>query len=369
MTDAGTCGAVLSVDLDAIVANWRLLRDRAPGAACGAVVKADAYGLGAERVAPALAAAGCEAFFVATLDEGIALRRYLPRSSIHVLNGLAAGSEAVHAEYDLSPVLGSLGEIDAWRKFVEIGGPSIAVAIHVDTGMSRLGLPANELAVVAADPGRLAGIDPQILISHLVSAEEPENPINPAQREAFLAARSIFPAATASLANSSGVFLGPDYHFDLVRPGAALYGLAPQIGVANPMAQVIRLQGRILQVREIDSPQTVGYGATHRAAGRERIATVGVGYADGYPRTLSNVASGFVGDIRVPLVGRVSMDLITFDVSAAPESLTRPGDAIDLIGPNHGVDDLAAEAGTIGYEILTNLGRRYHRADVGGDAA
>ena len=368
MTDAGTGGALLTIDLDAIVANWRLLRDRAPGAACGAVVKADAYGLGAERVAPVLATAGCDSFFVATLDEGVALRRWLPESSIHVLNGLVAGTEAIHAELQLGPVLGSLGEIDAWQKFIDAGGPPIGAAIHVDSGMSRLGLPANELAILAADPGRLAGIDISILISHLVSAEEPENRINRTQLETFLEARSILPARAASLSNSSGIFLGPDYHFDVVRPGAALYGVAPHVGAANPMAQVIRLQGRILQVREIDSPQTVGYGATHRAAGRERIATVGVGYADGYPRTLSNAASGFVGDIRVPLVGRVSMDLITFDVSAAPESLTRPGDLIDLIGPGHGVDDLAAEAGTIGHEILTNLGRRYYRAYIGGDA-
>ena len=367
MSDPRSAGAVLTIDLDAIVANWRLLKKRAPTAICSAVVKANAYGLGVDRVAPALSAAGCEVFFVATLDEGIALRRVAPEASIHVLNGLAANTAPPYGEHRLHPVLGSLGEIDAWRAFIGDQPAPVAAALHVDTGMSRLGLPPDELAVLADDPGRLAGIELSAIISHLVSAEGPDEAINRQQLDAFRAALAVLPAAPASLANSSGIFLGTDYHFDMVRPGAALYGLAPQVDSLNPMRQVIRLHGRILQVREIESPQTVGYGATHRAAGRERIATIGVGYADGYPRTLSNVASAFVGDVWVPLVGRVSMDLITFDVSAVPVDTVRPGDLVELIGPDHSVDDLAGEAGTIGYDILTSLGARYHRTYVGGD--
>jgi alanine racemase len=370
MSGPDTAGAILSIDLDAVVANWRLLRRRLDGTACAAVVKADAYGLGVARVAPALAAAGCDTFFVATIDEGVALRRLLGAvAGIHVLNGLAPDSAAVFAEHGLVPVLGSLDEIAAWAAFGGAAPNAPAADVHVDTGMSRLGLAADELDRLVAEPERLAGVDVAYLISHLACAEESENPMNRRQLDALRRARAALGLSRTSFANSSGIFLGPDFHFDMARPGAALYGIAPQSGRPNPMAQVIRLQGKIVQVRTIDRPKTVGYGATHRAAGRERIATVAVGYADGYPRTPGNVASGFVGDVRVPVVGRVSMDLITFDVSAVDEARVHPGAFIDLIGPNHSVDDLAAEAGTIGYEILTRLGRRYHRVYTGADAS
>jgi alanine racemase len=376
MSDRECAGAVLTIDLDAIAANYRLLRDRAAPAECAAVVKANAYGLGAEKVVPALAAAGCRTFFVAHVDEGIVVRRALADTSggiapesepaVYVLNGPPRNAEEVLAEHRLTPVLNSLADIDAWSAFARRTGVPRAAALHVDTGMSRLGLPPAELATLGDDAARLDGVRLTHVMSHLACADEPDHPLNRRQLNAFAAARGAFARTAGCLANSSGVFLGPGYHADMVRPGAALYGVAPVPGEPNPMTQVVRLQGKILQVREIDSPETVGYGATHLAGGRERIATVAVGYADGYLRALSNRGSGYIGEIRVPLVGRVSMDLITFDVSAVPGSQARPGDMIDVIGPFNPIDRIAAEAGTIGYEILTSLGARYYRVYRGG---
>ncbi len=358
--------AVLTIDLDAIAANWRLLCDRVAPAACAAVVKADAYGLGMDRVAPALRATGCGTFFVAQLEEGLALRRLLPDADIHVLNGPLAGTEAAFAAARLVPVLNSLEQMARWRE----SGSSGSCDLHLDTGMSRLGLPPEDVATLVADPTPLDGLDIDLLMSHLACADEAGHPMNANQLRDFEAWTARL--ATAGIggrrcfANSSGIFLGAAGHFDLTRPGIALYGGNPTPESPNPMAQVVRLQGKILQVRRIDSPQTVGYGATHPACGPTRIATVAAGYADGYPRSLGGRATGFIGDHRVPAVGRISMDLTTFDVTDIPETLCRPGAAIDLIGPRNPVDDVAAAAGTIGYEILTALGRRYHRHYLGG---
>ncbi len=365
MTDSRTAGAILTIDLDSVVANWRQLRDRVGPAACAAVVKADAYGLGAGRVAPALAAAGCTRFFVALIDEGLALRSLLPEAEIHVLCGPLPGTEDVFAEHRLTPVLNSLEQMGSWARFLAARGAPLAAGLHVDTGMRRLGLPPDELAVVAADHGRLEAAGVAYVMSHLACADEPEHPLNEEQRLVFADARAALPPLPASFANSSGIFLGPAFHGDSVRPGVALYGGNPCPGHPNPMAQVVRLQGRIVQVRDVDSPQTVGYGATHQVAGTGRIATVAVGYADGYLRSLSNAGSGYIGDRRVPVVGRVSMDLITLDVSHLAEESSRPGTLVDLIGPHNPVDAVAEAAGTIGYEILTALGRRYHRVYTG----
>ena len=243
-------------------------------------------------------------------------------------------------------------------------------ALHLDTGMSRLGLPQGELDRLAQDPTLLEGLSLTYIMSHMVSSEIADDPLNEQQRQIFAQALTRLPPAAASLANSSAIFLGPDFRFDLCRPGVALYGVNPTPGQANPMAQVVRLQGKILQVREIDAPQSVGYGATHRAAGPARIATLSVGYADGYLRSLSNRATAWLNGQRVPVVGRVSMDLITIDVTQVPHARVRPGDLVDLLAPDDGIDALAQEGGTIGYEILTALGRRYHRVyrSTGGDA-
>jgi alanine racemase len=364
---------VLTIDLDALVANWRQLALRAAPAECAAVVKADGYGLGAARVAAALAAAGCRTFFVATLDEGTAVRAALAplppaggeEAVIYLLNGLPRGAEPDLIAHRLRPVLNSLADIDAWAAVP--GGP-LPAAVQLDTGMSRLGLSDEEQRRLAEAPQRLGGIALALLMSHLACADEPDHPLNDEQRRRFAALTARLPPCRRSLANSSGIFLGNDFHHQLVRPGAALYGVAPNAREPNPLQGVIRLDGRIVQVREIDSPRTVGYGATHRVAGPTRIATVSVGYADGFLRSLSNRGRGHIGGYAVPLVGRVSMDLTTFDVSEVPPALLAQGGTIELIGPHQPVDAVAAAAGTIGYEILTALGRRYHRVYVGSAA-
>ncbi|HWI26690.1 MAG TPA: alanine racemase [Stellaceae bacterium] len=353
-------GAVLEVDLAAIVENWRRLAARlAPGASCAAVVKADAYGLGMARVAPRLAAAGCRLFFVATIDEGIALRRVLPGIEIAVLGGFLPGTGGEFTRTRLIPVLNSADEIDAWRANPRTR--AFPAMIHVDTGMARLGLARDELAALAGAPERLAGLQLRAVLSHLACAEDAGARQNSEQLAAFRAALGLLPQAPASLAAGSGIFLGPDYHFAFVRPGAALYGVNPLPGRPNPMAQVVRLKGRILQVRDIDTGMTVGYGATHRMERPGRIATVAVGYADGWLRSGSHRGSAGIAGRRVPVVGRISMDLLTLDVTGIDPALARPGNFVDLMDDTYGVDEVAAAAGTIGYEILTALGQRYHR--------
>ncbi|QNT68568.1 alanine racemase [Defluviicoccus vanus] len=372
-TTASIASAVLTIDLDAIVANWRWLQAMVSPAECAAVVKANAYGLGVAAVAPALAAADCRTFFVSSVDEGIHLRcilglpppakrhRSAKSAAIYLLNGLISGCEADLTAHELQPVLNSLAEIDAWTAHARRLDRPLPAAIQVDTGMSRLGLPPEELAIVATDRQRLQGIQLTAIVSHLACAEAPSHHLNALQLSRFRDALTRLPPARPSLANSSGILLGTDYHGRLVRPGIALYGGAPRPEEANPMQPVLRLEGRVLQVRTIDAATTVGYGATHQSARRERIATVAVGYADGYLRSLSSRGTGYIGDRPVPLVGRVSMDLITFDVSGLPEADVRPGTPIELIGPHHSVDAVASDAGTIAYEILTSLGSRYRR--------
>ncbi len=355
----------LTIDLDALVANYKLLSDRSAPALCAAVVKANAYGLGLEAVSQALAVAGCRCFFVALLDEGIALRALLPEAEIFVLNGVMEGEAGEFHRHRLIPVLNDFNQINFWSNAQPAEGAQPAT-LHFDTGMARLGLTPADSEKLIADQDRLLDFPVACLISHLACADDPDHPLNRAQRDQFATIVKQFSGVPASLAASSGIFLGPDWHFDLVRPGAALYGIAPSANAPNPMGQVIKLQGKILQVRAVDTPQTVGYGATHQLAGPSRIATVAAGYADGYLRSLSGRGTAYLGDTRVPVVGRVSMDLIALDVTDVSQA--KPGDMVDLIGPRHDVDALAAEAGTIGYEILTSLGQRYRRVYTGGTA-
>ncbi|TVR84833.1 MAG: alanine racemase [Rhodospirillales bacterium] len=371
MDSAAAAGvSLLTIDLGAVARNWQQLRDHATPAACGAAVKADAYGTGADRVVPALAAAGCRAFFVATLAEGIAVSETLgarwPEADVFVLNGPPSARLDLLISARLIPVLNSLGDIDLWAAAARRRAVALPAVLHVDTGMSRLGLPPAEVECLAAEPARLHGLDLRFIMTHLACADTPDHPLNDRQRQRFADALSRLPHVPTSFANSAGVFLGPAFHGDLVRPGAALYGVNPTPKKPNPMSQVVRLQGRILQVREIDRNESVGYGASHSAVRRTTIATVAAGYADGFLRSLSNRGRGLIGGVSVPLIGRVSMDLVTFDVTEAPADLVHPGELIELIGPDNPVDAVAAAAGTIGYEILTSLGHRYARTYVGG---
>jgi alanine racemase len=361
---AAWSGMLLTVDLAAIAANWRQMSERMGDGQAAGVVKANAYGLGSETVGRVLAAAGCQTFFVATPEEGVTLRRALPQAEIYVLSGpigdSAAGLEPF-ISHALRPVLNSGGQVALWQGHA----PAEAeYAVQVETGMNRVGLPENEARALA---GRLS---PTILMSHLACADTPNEGQNAEQARRFAALRALYPQARGSLANSSGVFLGKDWQFDLARPGIALYGGNPTPYQANPMQPVVTLQLKIVQVRRVDTPQAVGYGATHRTEGETVLATVAAGYADGLLRSLSGSGWGLLGGSRVPVAGRVSMDLITFDVTAAPAEAVREGAVITLIGNDgdqiHTVDDLADEAGTISYELLTSLSRRAARRYVGG---
>jgi alanine racemase len=364
--------ATLTIDLDAVVANYRLVESRlAPGCRIAAVVKADAYGLGADEVAARLHTAGCRHFFVATGEEGRRLRAVfedaepVDQPQIYVLDGPTAGDAADLMSAWLTPVLNTTAQLGWWRDLARDLDRPLPAAVHVDSGMNRLGFLPDELAALLNQPRLWTGVDVQLVISHLACADEPGHPKNDLQRRVFERSRRRFPAARACFANSAGVLLGHSFHHELVRPGIALYGGNPFKSGANEFRPVVEVSAAIVQVHEIDSPQTVGYGATHSVAGPSRIATVPVGYADGYPRSLSNVGFGYLGGIRVPLVGRVSMDLTTFDVTSVPPALAQPGANLELIGTNARLDDVANAAGTIAYEILTRLGSRYERRYLG----
>lgn len=356
--DTGTNG-ILRVDLDALVRNYRLLRATAAPAECGAVVKANAYGLGVEAVARRLLAEGCREFFVATAAEGVELRRTVRQARIFVFEGVCDGAAATLAAADLVPVLNSLEQIGRWR---DSGRPA---ALHVDTGMARLGLSATEVAALAERPERLRGIRIDLVMTHLACADEPAHDLNSEQLERFERMRARLPAAPASIGNSAGIFLGAEYRGDLVRPGIALYGGNPFVDRANPVEPVAALQARVIQLRDIDVAQTVGYGATHDAHPPASLAVVGVGYADGYPRCLGGRAFASVGGVRVPVVGRVSMDTLCLDVTKLPDGAIETGQRIELFGTDISVDELAEQSGTISYEILTGLGARLRREYVG----
>jgi alanine racemase len=358
-------GGVLTVNLDAIVANWQELGRRAMPSECSAVIKADGYGCGIEPVARALADAGCKTFFVADLMEARRARAVAPDAAIYVLNGLLLGTASAFPEISARPVIGSLVELAEWDAFCSANQWHGGAALHVDTGMNRLGISTDEAAALAPRI-RAENHGITLLMSHLACAEQPGHPLNERQLKLFRDVRLLYRGIPGSLANSSGIFLGNGAHCDMVRPGAALFGVNPTPGHGNPMRPVVELQARVLQLRNVSKGETIGYNATWTARHAARIAVVGVGYADGYSRAASATdtapgADAIVAGTRCPLAGRVSMDLLTIDVTALPDQSVRRGDMVTLIGGEIGVDDLAAAAGTIGYEVLTSLGRRYNR--------
>jgi alanine racemase len=363
---ASTAASLLRIDLDAVARNYRLLKSKLGAARCAAAVKADAYGLGIARVAPVLVSEGCSTFFVATIDEGIALRGILASSDVEiaVLNGVLPCCEKTFVEHGLIPVINDPGQIDRWRLLTKRLGKPLDAILHVDTGMNRLGLSPSDLDRVAADPSVLTGPTWRYVMSHLASADDPGGVANEEQLARFNDAVARLPRMSASLANSGGVFLGPRFHFDIARPGIALYGGNPRGNAPNPMYQTIRLLGRILQVREVEPGTAVGYGGAHAVKSKTRVATVAAGYADGYLRSSGDHGHVYIGQTRLPVIGRVSMDLITVDVTNASTADVEPGNFVELLGDQITPDDAAASAGTISYEFLTNLGRRYHRSYV-----
>jgi len=349
--------SVLHVNLAAIAENWQLLASKLKSpASCGAVVKANAYGTGVIPVSTALAKAGCTHFFVATLEEGIELRAAL-KEKIYVFNGVAAGEEAEFLHHNLIPMLNTPEQVERWEK---VNKPS---ALHLDTGMCRLGLTLTDVKNLTHPPSS------SLIISHLACADEPQHPENQEQLQRFEEMAALLPATPKSLCNSSGIFLGGNYHFDLVRPGCALYGINPTPDAPNPMQAVATLTAPVLQIRHLDRDESVGYDATYRAKKGTRIATIGLGYADGLFRSLSNHMNLFIEGHKCPLVGRISMDMVMIDISSLPESLLKEGLRAELLGPHQPVDVLAEQAGTIGYEVFTRLGRRIVRVHNGGQQA
>lgn len=356
-------GAILTIDLAAIVKNWKGLAQRVVPAECAAVVKADAYGCGMVEVAAALAKAGCRTFFVAHLAEARRLRPHVPDAVIYVLNGLTPASAPSYAQTNSRPVIGSLAEYVEWDAFRIASGWRGGAALHFDTGMNRLGLPIAEAPTFTA---RLKMPDHGIslVMSHLACADTPEHALNARQIAAFRDLRFLFRGTPTSLANSSGIFLGAAAHCDMVRPGGALYGVNPTPAKQNLMEEAVALKARIVQVRDVARGATVGYGATWKAGRAARIAVVSAGYADGYLRTAGDTKPGgqaLIASRRCMLAGRISMDLMAFDVTGLPEERVRRGDFAILIGDGITVDQVAQWSGTIGYEVLAGLGRRYRR--------
>lgn len=361
-------GAILTVDLHAIADNYRTISALAAPAECAAVVKADAYGLGIDQVAPALWRAGARTFFVAHLNEAIRLRGILPDATIYALNGLLPDTAAECVAHAIQPVLGSAPEIGEWSEYCRGNGAQPA-AIHVDTGMHRLGLSLEEAVRLSATV-RMLGFRPSLVMTHLACADTPGHVLTARQRLIFADVARRFPRVKASLANSAGTLLGRDFRFDLVRPGIFLYGGVAITGVP-PLRPVVRLDAKVLQVFPVAAGETVGYGAAQRLKRDSRLATVHIGYADGLFRSAGSVdgrkgTEAVVAGKRCPLVGRISMDLATLDVTDLPEDAVSRGDFATFLGDGISVDDLATKAGTIGYEVLTSLGRRYVRRYIGG---
>lgn len=348
----------MTVSLRAIAENYDLVAGLAPETECAAVVKADAYGLGAEQVAPVLAARAAKTFFVAHLDEGIALRAVLPDVRIFVLHGFMPGCEGSMQAHGLIPVLNDPDQVRSWKRFCEKNEQAFPAALQFDTGMSRFGLSPADLQ----DRTVFEGLNLQLVMSHLACADEPDNPANDVQRQRFVDMAAHFPGIPRSLSASSGIFLGPEYHFELIRPGAALYGIAPSKG--NRMLRpVVSLDARIVQIRTVEAGDRVGYGLSWTASKQTRVATLGLGYADGFFRAQEGRGAVWHDRTRLPVIGRVSMDSISVDLTEAPADL-EAGDVLSVLGPAQDVDALARSAGTIGYEVLTSLGSRFHRVYV-----
>jgi alanine racemase len=361
-------GAILTIDLKAVANNWKVLASKMPsGTLCGAALKTDAYGLGAQKIASTLVWAGCKNYFVAYPFEGKAIRDVVGDQQIFVLNGLIQGGEADLVANDLIPVITSKIGLKQWSDYAKKIGKKLKAAIHVDTGMVRLGIPTIEFVEMLEDISVFDGVEPVLIMSHLACADEKENPKNKQQLELFsnivIAFRKFFPNAKASFANSAGIYLGQEYHFDLARPGIGLYGGLPAKGISD-LQPVISLKARILQIQDAEPPQTIGYGASYKLDKKRKIATAAIGYGDGYFRSLSNSGIGYIENQPVPAVGRVSMDLTTFDITDVNKNVN-VGDYIDIINSNNTLEALANEAKTINYEVLTNLGKRYFRKYIG----
>ncbi|MBX5204637.1 alanine racemase [Rhizobium sp. NZLR1] len=352
----------LTIDLAALGRNYRKLVSVLAPVRSGAVVKADAYGLGAERVAQTLYDHGCRHFFVAQFVEAVRLRPALARDAqIFVLNGLQPGNEIACAEMGIVPVLNSLAQWRQWATAARMLKRCLPAVLQFDTGMSRLGFPEEERTELAVALGEASSVEILFIMSHLASADDVGSEQNGEQFAEMSRIADEFPGYDISFANSGGVFLGRACHGVLARPGIALYGGAPNSSVENPMEPVVNLDVAVVQTRTVPSGAKVGYGGAHVTRGEMRLATIAAGYADGLPRSLSDRGAVYFNGIRLPIVGRVSMDSTTVDISALPEGALSLGSLVEVLGPSQTLEDIAGDAGTVSYEILTGLGDRYHR--------
>lgn len=373
MISSHSAGTILTVDLNAVVENWNLLNSTLKNnAICGATVKADAYGLGAQKIAYALKYAGCKHFFVAHVFEGIELRNSVKSENIYVLNGVLPNTEKLFEEHNLIPVINNLEQLHIWREYSKKRENKLKAIIHVDTGMTRLGMMDKEFKNIMNDKISFSGIEPIAIMSHLACADEPEHPKNLEQLLSFEQSAKMFkqrfPKSWASFAASAGILLGKDYQFDVARPGIALYGGNPRerANEPNPIKSVVTLKAKILEVIEVDAGHTIGYGARYKAKEKLRVATAAIGYGDGISRRLDEQGFGYIGVYKVPFAGRLSMDLSTFDVSDVPENKVIPGEFIEIIGKQNPIENLARACNTINYDILVNLGRRCYKDYING---
>jgi len=362
--DITTESGKLTIDLNALADNYRTFQSiTSESCAVAGVIKANAYGLGASYVFNTLKKLGCPQFFVATLDEALTLRKHDKETPLAVLGGLFTGAENEYIHYNILPVLNSLEDVERWTKMARQKQEKLPALLHFDTAMNRLGLGTDETQILLNNLSLLDGLDVQLIMSHFACADEKDHPLTQAQAKKFADIAQHFPNAKKSLANSSGLFSDKAYHYDLVRPGYALYGGNPTPHTANPVKPVISLNIRVLQVRNAQKNETIGYGASHKFDKKTQVATLALGYADGFLRALSGKAKLYYNGMPCDVLGRVSMDLTSIDVSHIPN--IKQGDWVEILGPHQSVDDLADAAGTIGYEILTSLSQRYKRHYIG----
>ncbi|WP_305985039.1 alanine racemase [Roseibium sp. MMSF_3544] len=360
-------GGRLTIDLDAIARNWSYLKNRLSGSTeCAAAIKADAYGMGQAAAGKALFDAGCRTFFVAVPTEALSLRKVLPDAVIYALNGLLPGTVDHYLEHGIRPVLGSHDELTEWIDVCKSAGKSLDAAVHVDTGIHRLGLSPDEFSATLSNADLMGPFVPKLLMSHLACGSTPDHVMNIHQLELFRDITEPHAHIPRSLANSAGTLMGQEFHFDLVRPGIALYGGQAIEDTPNPMTPVAKVEARIMIVRDVPEGDTIGYGARHTANRPLRNAVVAAGYADGLLRGASSSddrPGGFamIGGHRAPILGRISMDMITLDVTDVPDHLVKRGAFVEMLGPNVAAADLAAYAETIDYEYLTSLGQRFER--------
>jgi alanine racemase len=355
----------LTIDLGAIKQNYLTLAKSAQPSACGAVVKANAYGFGMTTVAPALHASGCNDFFVASLDEAIELRNTLSDSNIYIFLGTNKNEEDSLCKHNLIPILNTESQIQQWNNHAQNIKQILPAVIHIDTGMNRLGISFSDAETLSQNSDDYAHLDIKYILSHLACISELNHPLNKQQFDACKRIDELFPDTPKSYNNSGGILHHPNKG-DLCRPGISLYGSNPVADTNTPFKNVVTLESQFIQVREVQSDATIGYGATKEIKKGTIIATVPVGYADGYIRSLSNNATAYVGEHEVKLLGRVSMDCINFDISTLPAELQKIGTKIELLGDNITVDKIATQADTISYEILTNLGNRFKRIYIDG---